>query len=473
MPITPAHLGPIVLIGALSGRKLNIVVMITSAILIDLEHLYLWIKFGDITFHGYFHTFGGATLYGIALGILYFLLLHVYWRFEYHKYGHLESYPELRDSQKRNWTNSFKCIIMSALIGVYAHISLDWLIYDNIGILAVLDSNAFYQFSSNYYYGALIVNYIFCIITAILGLFIYYYRTIKKKDRKYEVSSIYEIKLKLTNFKTKKSFWDKYFGWLTGSTGTIFRINHEFDRVARNRIIGVFDQAPIEVNLHIDDGRDHWNGIGEGGDEVRYNESIHAYEYNDFKNINWYREGVFRYALMVDKVYDDDRKQSVRGITSTGKRLIYVSSPLDEANEVAHVFLHELGHLLALNADYLFKPEKASLARKYVKEKKPEKYLDYAIGPDEGYYSCMSYNPKADGILDYSNTGLKTDRIGVYRCDPFYIGDENEMNDLEKNGMFYEDTNAYSKNRPGLLINDWQNMVFGYGVMRFGHYWGV
>jgi hypothetical protein len=200
MPITPAHLGPIVLIGALSGRKLNIVVLILSAILIDLEHLYLWIKFGDITFHGYFHTLGGATIYGIVLGILFFLLLHVYWGMEYHRYGHLESYPQLRKSQKRNWTNSFKCIIMSALIGVYAHISLDWLIYDNIGILLVSDSNAFYQFSSNYYYGALIVNYIFCIITAILGLSIYYYRTIKKKDRKYEVSSVYDLKLKLKNF---------------------------------------------------------------------------------------------------------------------------------------------------------------------------------------------------------------------------------------------------------------------------------
>lgn len=213
MPITPAHLSPIILTGGLSGRKLNIAVLITSAILIDLEHLYLWFKFGDINFHGYFHTFGGATLYGIVLGSLFFLILHVFWRFEFHKYGQLESYPRLRESQKHNWTNSFKCIIMSALIGVYAHISLDWLLYDNIGILAISDSNMYYDFSSHYIYGALILIHLFCIITAILGLLIYGYRFISTTDKKYEVSSIYDLKLK------RKDLWT-----LTGIISTPFAI---------------------------------------------------------------------------------------------------------------------------------------------------------------------------------------------------------------------------------------------------------
>lgn len=201
MPITPAHLGPIVLIGAISGRKLNLAVLITSAVFIDLEHLYLWIKFGDITFHGYFHTFGGATFYGFVYGSLFFLLLHVYWRLEKIKYGHLEDYPKLRENQKHNWTNSFKCIIMSALIGVYAHISLDWVLYDNIGILAVSDMNIYYDLYSQYTYGAFIIIHLFCIFTAILGLSIYGYRLISNKNKNYEISSIYNPKLK------KKDFW--------------------------------------------------------------------------------------------------------------------------------------------------------------------------------------------------------------------------------------------------------------------------
>ena len=63
MPLTPVHIGPAVLIGAIAGRKLNLTVLITSTILIDLEHVYFGIRYGDIVTHGFWHTFGGATLY--------------------------------------------------------------------------------------------------------------------------------------------------------------------------------------------------------------------------------------------------------------------------------------------------------------------------------------------------------------------------------------------------------------------------
>jgi hypothetical protein len=197
MPITPAHIGPVILIGALGGKKLNLSVLIISVILIDIEHLFLGIKYGDLVYHGFWHTFGGAALYGFLLGTIYFSLMVLFWRVTDYRYKQYQNLKKLRDSQKLNWTYSYKCILISAVIGAYAHISLDWLLYDNISVFAFFYGNMYNDFSSEFLFSTVIFVYLFCLVTFIAGLALYAYRFAFEKNRKYRISSIYSIKMSI------------------------------------------------------------------------------------------------------------------------------------------------------------------------------------------------------------------------------------------------------------------------------------
>ena len=151
MPLTPAHIGPAFLIGALSGRKLNLTVLITSALLIDLEVLYLGIKRGSFIYHGFFHTLMGATIFGLLYGSIFFILRDIFWKRKDHLIFGKEFYCKLREWQNHNWTYSYKCIVISAIIGAYSHISLDWLLYEYIGISAFSTTNIYYDFCSHFF----------------------------------------------------------------------------------------------------------------------------------------------------------------------------------------------------------------------------------------------------------------------------------------------------------------------------------
>ncbi len=149
MPLTPAHMGPAVLIGALAGRKLNLTVLITSAVLVDLEVLVLGIKSGYFIHHGFFHTFTGATMFGLVYGTIFFVFRDVFWKRKDRLIFGKEFYSKLRSWQDHNWVFSYKCIVISAIIGVYSHIALDWLLYDDIWVMAP-NTNLCYDFSSQY-----------------------------------------------------------------------------------------------------------------------------------------------------------------------------------------------------------------------------------------------------------------------------------------------------------------------------------
>ena len=87
MPILPAHVGPPLFIGALVGRKLNLTVLVTSSLLIDIEAIFWGTIHNE---HGYLHTFGGATLFGIFYGFIFFILLHIFWKWRDYKYPNNE-----------------------------------------------------------------------------------------------------------------------------------------------------------------------------------------------------------------------------------------------------------------------------------------------------------------------------------------------------------------------------------------------
>lgn len=200
MPLLPAHIGPAVLIGGLAGRKLNFTVLILSTLLIDLEVLVLGLERGLFIYHGFLHTFTGATLFGFIFGTIFFILSQVYWKGKEIYYRDIEIYKKLKEWRNHNWTFSYKCTVISAIIGAYSHIALDWLLYEDISVF-IRRSNIYYDFTSQYFYETNIVIYIFCVAVFMIGLALYIYRYTKDKNKWYKISSVYELRFH------KKDLW--------------------------------------------------------------------------------------------------------------------------------------------------------------------------------------------------------------------------------------------------------------------------
>lgn len=191
MPILPAHIGLAILIGSIAGKKLNLPVLIISSLIIDIEVTYWAILTGRSIHHGYFHTYEGGALFGFLFGTLFFILMIIVWKIRDAQYKEIDIYNQFRGFQKHNWTYSYKCIIISSILGVYSHIPLDWVFYesDYIRPFSFADHNYFLHWEIFH------LVYFFCIGSFILGLILFYYRSKTNKNRSYEISSIYDIKL--------------------------------------------------------------------------------------------------------------------------------------------------------------------------------------------------------------------------------------------------------------------------------------
>ncbi len=196
MPFLPAHLGPAILIGSLAGRKLNLVVLILANVLIDLEVVFLGLRTGFFAYHGFWHTYGGATLFGLILAISYFLLLFIIRKIKDYSYGGIELYKSLREHESHEWVFSFKCILFSALIGAYSHVSLDWLFYEHIRVTIVSRTNPYLMLNADYLFFEYIIytTYFFCFACALIGLVVYYFRYKLKLFKVYKVETLFNLK---------------------------------------------------------------------------------------------------------------------------------------------------------------------------------------------------------------------------------------------------------------------------------------
>ncbi len=201
MPLTPAHIGPAVLIGGLAGRKLNLTVLITSTILIDLEVLVLGLKRGMFIHHGLLHTLSGAAIFGLVYGTIFFVTFQLYWKGKDVYYADNKIYRKLKELRNHDWMNSYKCVVASAIIGAYSHIALDWLLYEDIWIIAISSANIYDNFTGNFFSATYLSVYLFCAINFILGIFLYFYRFMNNKNKLYKTPNLYDISLH------KKDYW--------------------------------------------------------------------------------------------------------------------------------------------------------------------------------------------------------------------------------------------------------------------------
>jgi hypothetical protein len=197
MPFTPAHIGPVILIGSIAGRKLNLPVMVAAVVLIDLEVVYLGLRTNASAFiyHGFYHTLAGSIIYSFFLSLVIFSIVLVSIFIGDQRYKGFPEYREIRFMRTHDWQWSFKCIFLSAIVGSFAHISMDWLFYNDIRNLAVLDFNIYQAFNEDYL--TVTATYIFCIIGFITGGLLYLWRYRNNRLKGYTISSIFSLKPKI------------------------------------------------------------------------------------------------------------------------------------------------------------------------------------------------------------------------------------------------------------------------------------
>jgi hypothetical protein len=133
----------------------------------------------------------GATLYALVLGVFLFIAFSFWILINDARFKNIETYQKLRNIRVHDWQWSFKCILMSALIGAYSHIGLDWLFYEDISNFAVVDYNIFVVVTHSLF--TLATVYVFCAICFVIGVFLYYWRAGNGKNKFYRVDNLFNL----------------------------------------------------------------------------------------------------------------------------------------------------------------------------------------------------------------------------------------------------------------------------------------
>ena len=160
MPFTPFHLGPGLFFGLLLFGFLDLPSFLVASIIIDIEPFLVLVLDLNYPLHGFFHSFIGGSVAAFILSLIMLRLRNPISRIT--SFFRLEQ----RSSPKK--------IILTSLTGVYLHILLDSLIYDDIKPLYPLELN---PFRNSIFIGSEI--YTLCTILFFAGLTLYLYRLVK------------------------------------------------------------------------------------------------------------------------------------------------------------------------------------------------------------------------------------------------------------------------------------------------------
>lgn len=156
MPFTPFHLGPALFLSMLLFPFVDVTVIFIASIIIDVEPAYYLLFTSKGAYHGYLHTYLGSTIFSTILALI---------TSPFRKY-----YLRMLKSFGLKQETSFRKILGSYLIGTYSHVFLDSFLYPEM--------NPLYPFSGNPCFKLLTFNQVYglCILTFILGLFLYIFR---------------------------------------------------------------------------------------------------------------------------------------------------------------------------------------------------------------------------------------------------------------------------------------------------------
>ncbi|MFH1224799.1 MAG: hypothetical protein V1676_03265 [Candidatus Diapherotrites archaeon] len=160
MPLTPFHLGPSLLFGLLLFSLIDLPAFLVAGVILDIEPL-LNLMSGSFILHGFFHSFLGATVVGLTLGLVMYALR--------------KPIRQIMAFFRLGQESSVLKVCASALLGVYLHVLLDAPLYP--------DMQPFYPLEINPFYGAIspLAIYLFCSICFVIAVFAYISRIRKNQ----------------------------------------------------------------------------------------------------------------------------------------------------------------------------------------------------------------------------------------------------------------------------------------------------
>jgi len=163
MPFTPFHFGPSACIALPFNKKIDLPVFILVNVAIDLETLITMVFNLSYPFHGYAHTFLGATAIGIIWGLTAFSFRQFIGR--------------LMKIVRLSYATTLRKCIYSAILGGWLHVLLDAPLYTDI--------RPFYPLNHNPLYGIVSVSWMYLICTAafVPATGFYYYSLRRKNDK--------------------------------------------------------------------------------------------------------------------------------------------------------------------------------------------------------------------------------------------------------------------------------------------------
>ncbi len=153
MPFTPLHLGPALLIGVVLRRRLDVFAILVGSVVLDIEPFLVLCLGLSAPLHGLCHTYLAALLLSPPLSaVLYHLR---------------DLFKPLLHPLGLSQQSSFRSVIISSMIGLFSHVTLDATLY--------AEMVPFYPFFGNPLLG--VVNYTtvyeFCIVTGIFGFLLH------------------------------------------------------------------------------------------------------------------------------------------------------------------------------------------------------------------------------------------------------------------------------------------------------------
>jgi membrane-bound metal-dependent hydrolase YbcI (DUF457 family) len=151
MPFTPYHFGPSAIIGLPLNRYLDVPVFVLANVVIDFEPLAVMMFTLDYPLHGFFHTFLIGGLVGLLFGVC--------------AYPARPLFKWLMQLFRLPYQTGLIKMMLSGLLGIWLHVFIDSIMYQEMHPFWPLASNPFYRIldSSTIYFVCEI-----CLIAAIV-----------------------------------------------------------------------------------------------------------------------------------------------------------------------------------------------------------------------------------------------------------------------------------------------------------------
>jgi membrane-bound metal-dependent hydrolase YbcI (DUF457 family) len=129
MPFTPFHLGPGLFLGLLLLSFLDFPTFLAANVIVDAEPLLVLVFGLDYPLHGFFHSFLGGTVVALVLALVMNRIRG--------------TISPLLTFFRLEQQSSLRSILLASVSGVYLHILLDAMMYDDIRPLYPLEANPF------------------------------------------------------------------------------------------------------------------------------------------------------------------------------------------------------------------------------------------------------------------------------------------------------------------------------------------